>query len=199
MTALDASTGARVWSTGLGTDLGQGFAVGDGIVAAVDADGGVHTLDATTGDELWATERTARAVATRDGTVFVAGENGLVQAVVRDGSVAWQARAAGDPAGIVLTEDAVIVATDRQVAAWGDDGSPRWQVAGDCTLVKASATTVACAAPDRVTAIEPDTGKTRRQWQLATPSVDVQLLVDGDGILVRSFDEAAKPRWLVLR
>lgn len=116
----DLESGKRIWKRRYKVDLPTAPALlGEGAGARVflqvgaRQDARLHALRAADGEELWKIPAFPRAVqlATGDSTLFLLQLSGrLVRLAPEDGEVIWEREGLGwDPAGLVLTPDALYV------------------------------------------------------------------------------------------
>ncbi len=97
--ALDAATGADVWSFGAGSFVLSPDVVG-GVVYVTDSFGEVFALDAATGAELWMTQLSTippSSPTVADGRVYVGSSDHDVYAMdAATGRIKWKAPTGGD-------------------------------------------------------------------------------------------------------
>lgn len=109
--ALDAATGATIWTQELGATVTGAPTVLGGRVYASDRDGRGWALDAVTGEVAWTVEATpggtsiiggAAPAATSDAVVFPFSSGELVAAAPDTGAVLWTAYVLGERIGTVI-------------------------------------------------------------------------------------------------
>jgi outer membrane protein assembly factor BamB len=86
--ALNASTGAKLWSFTTGNAVYSSPAVANGVVYVGSEDNKVYALNASTGAKLWSFvtgSRVASSPAVANGVVYVGSENGNVYAFDQTG------------------------------------------------------------------------------------------------------------------
>lgn len=134
--ALDAATGATVWQADLGAAArGTPVIVNDVLIVGTDA-GELIALHLTDGSQAWRTTIGTAAISASlveaDGRVFVASEDGSIDAVdARTGAVAWTSSVGGPVLhGGALSAGVLYVgtATGRLAAIDAASGLDRWQV-----------------------------------------------------------------------
>ena len=130
--ALDTETGETVWEQSLDGRTVAAPTVADESVVVADETGTVRALDAASGDERWhatVATRVQQSVAVDDGVAIVAHETGVASLSLGDGGERWTTDLGGDPTAPILTDDAVLVGTGRDVVALARaDGTERWRV-----------------------------------------------------------------------
>jgi outer membrane protein assembly factor BamB len=129
--ALDAGTGEHIWERPVDDRATAAPTVAGDAVLVADEAGSVRALDAATGEVVWqaAVSGTVRhSVAVVDDVVAVTHDRG-VTALTRDGDERWSTDIGREPTAPILTADAVLAGTGRDVVALGRaDGTERWRV-----------------------------------------------------------------------
>jgi PQQ-like domain/Domain of unknown function DUF11 len=101
--ALNASTGAKLWSYATGTSVFSSPAVANGVVYFGSGDHNVYALNASTGAKLWSYD-TGRSVdsspAVANGVVYISDDNSVMYALnASTGAKLWSYGTGGGPAG----------------------------------------------------------------------------------------------------
>lgn len=146
VTALDATSGARLWQRSITLEeegtrpaFGGGVSIGDGRIFVTTGFGIVVALDPANGAELWRQRLPTplRAAPGVDGgRVFVTSQDGQLSALSADtGAIQWQANATVEPAAI-LGPGSPSIALDTVVAGFAsgelfalrvENGRTAWQ------------------------------------------------------------------------
>jgi eukaryotic-like serine/threonine-protein kinase len=112
--ALDASTGALLWSYAMGGWVSSSPAVANGVVYAVGFLGNLYALNATTGALLWsdvtAAEESSPAVA--NGVVSVGGGDGVYALNASTGAKLWSYANVGGQSSPAVANGVVYVGSD---------------------------------------------------------------------------------------
>jgi len=128
----DADIGERLWERPVDNRTTAAPTVAGDAVLVADAAGRIRALDAATGEVAWETtvDGTVRhSVAVADDSVVVAHDGG-VTALTRDGGDdRWSTGIGREPTAPLLTADAVLVETGRDVVSLAHaDGTERWRI-----------------------------------------------------------------------
>jgi outer membrane protein assembly factor BamB len=124
--ALDAMTGASLWTASLGTEGASGAPVTDGtIVAVAAADGDIHAFDLATGAAAWTAGYDILEATPATNLAFASGlllvglmDSSVVALSTADGSVAWHSPAtdaAEVPLGLAAAGDVAYLNTGLQL------------------------------------------------------------------------------------
>ncbi len=113
--ALNAGTGAQVWSFSTGASVNSSPAVANGIVYASSEDGYVYALNANTGAQVWRYSMGANhqisSPAVANGVVYVSGNDTLFALNATSGAKLWSyatGSTAGYQFGTVVSSPAVV-------------------------------------------------------------------------------------------
>ena len=168
--AIDADTGAVLWSVDLGPRVFAGPAVADGLVVISSAgQRRLIALDAATGDEVWSL--------TRQQDEFIAGASVADGTVYTTTSVPPEGFAPGSQ-GSLLAVDLATGELRWEVRLHGDGQGTTPAVYGDLVIAGSH-------APGTVAAYRRDTGAPA--WHYGLPvsgGVSMSVLVTGDGYVV---------------
>lgn len=171
--------GARDWAVDLPEPTDSPPAVSDGSVYVSDTVGGVHALEAATGDSLWSTDLadsfdptlSGDLPAVAGGAVFVGSAIGRGPAALdtTDGSVLWQRDLDGffDP---MSDGDVVLGGTDGEMyAVEASTGETRWRLQKDqLSLEAVTGDAVYCTRGRDLVAYDVADGS--RRWVRAPPA-----------------------------
>jgi outer membrane protein assembly factor BamB len=136
--ALDASTGATLWSTGdIGTNPASAYDAGR--VFVINRNGLLRAFDASTGTQVWTRQLSGQAFTSAPtavgGTVYITGYPTLYAVSEQDGTIRWSVpNAGGDSSSPAVSSNGVYVAFSCN-NTWGlspTNGSVLWHYSTDC-------------------------------------------------------------------
>ncbi|HUC40875.1 MAG TPA: PQQ-binding-like beta-propeller repeat protein, partial [Gemmatimonadales bacterium] len=139
--ALNASTGATIWSVAIDDpqDSARGGSVGpvsvtDSLVIVAGMNGMVYALDRSTGHMLWTYNGAgsySAGLAVVDHSVIVAGDGGSVEGIdLVSGHRLWQTAPGSSVLERITLGDGVALVSVGAVFAFDANGSVRWQSGG---------------------------------------------------------------------
>ena len=182
-----ALSGALLFGRGLDGRPRSPPAVADGTVYVAAREGGLHALDARSGETRWRDERPAAGPPVVHGGTIYTRDGHRLRAFATDGRERWTAGVPGDWTGPPAVTDGILVHTDR-TTSYGrrPDGSLVWR-----TPVENRPLRQPLAAGERlyvpgatgVTALDPASGE--RLWRHETGLVASPALVGGALFLPR--------------
>jgi outer membrane protein assembly factor BamB len=132
VTALDARTGEKRWSTSVSSDaVSHLLRAGDNVIA-VDRTGHLVALSLADGSVVWRSEGAAvDAITATDDALLIARDNSIDRLDAATGALQWSAPTGTGADAVAVAGDAVVVPTWADVLAFAaDDGAPRWRAPG---------------------------------------------------------------------
>jgi outer membrane protein assembly factor BamB len=192
VTAWDARTGEIAWTADLVTDADLPAVVAEHpetghAVIATDRNGTILALDPADGTVLWETADAPLDVLAPGvpGTVVTVSDDGRVSVLdAATGDRRWLARIGGFASSAHIVDDLTVVAGDREVVAFDQEGNRIWSSASVDQAVTVGATIVVLRS-DVLTALDAD-GEVVSTWDLASTEVGTthRLTVGAPGVWV---------------